>query len=106
MVRLAAYVGLAICLLSGAAMAGQASARFKVGITIGAVGNPSTGAIGSERVYTWGAAAVSVKQAGFDNLQRVAKSDTLYWFEAERAGSTFRVAVSISSGEIVKVIPA
>jgi hypothetical protein len=102
MVRHAMFLGLALCLVPAGAMAGQASANFTVGISIGG----GSGQPRAVKTYTWGAAAVSVRQAGYDNPRRVAQSDTLYWFEAQRSGSTYRIGVSISSGEIVKVIPA
>ena len=89
--------------LAGPVLAGQASGSFSAGIVIGS-GQPTASAASS--TYTWGAAAISVERAGFGNPQRVAKSDTLYWFEAERDGALFRVGVSISSGQIVEVNPA
>ena len=99
MVRPAVLIGLALCLLPSAAAAGKASAQFKVGITIGGPERPI-------KTYTWGAATVTVKRAGYGNPKRIALSDGVYWFEADRGGSSFRIAVSIASGEIVEVIPA
>lgn len=82
-------------------MAGQASGNLRVGVTIGKVSSAE-----ATRTYTWGAAAVSVKQAGYGNVERVGKSDRLYWFTGTFSGGSFRIAVSIASGEAVEVIPA
>lgn len=103
MVRHAIISGFILCFLPCASLAGQTSANFSVGITIG--GGASRSPQSSVKTYTWGAAAVSVQNAGFDNPQRLKKSDTYYWFTAERDGGSFRVAVSISSGAVVQVIP-
>ena len=80
---------------------------FTAGIVIGGGGKASQRAASvNAATYTWGAAAISVTHAGFGNPRRGERSDTLYWFTAERGGNSYRVAVSISSGVIVKVIPA
>lgn len=108
MFRLAMFLGIAAGLVTSHAMAGQTSAGFTVGITIG--GKKVKPALQRQsapaRTYTWGAAAISLTRAGFANPRRAAASDTLYWFTAERSGGQYRIAVSIASGEIVKVIPA
>ncbi len=54
--------------------------------------------------YTWNAAAISVKRAGFKQPRRVEKSPTLYWFYAQKREADFRIAVSIASGRIVKIV--
>ena len=100
MVRRTMTIGLVLCLWPSAALAGKTSTTFSVGITIGG------GTHAPAKTYTWGAAAISVMEAGFKKAKPVAESGTLYWFEAERHGSTYRVAVSAASGEIVKIIPA
>ena len=104
----AAISGLVLALLAGSAQAGQTSAGFTAGIVIGGGGKAGRQMKqAATTTYTWGAAAISVKLAGFGNLQRIEKSDTLYWFTAKKGGgNSYRVAVSISSGVIVKVIPA
>jgi hypothetical protein len=89
-------------LMMTVAVAGQSSGSFKVGLTIGGAAQ----ATAPYSTYTWGAAAVSVTEAGFGNLQRAEKTNTLYWFTAQRDGSSFRIAVSITSGAVVEVIPA
>ncbi len=104
MVRLAMVSGVVLCLLSPATLAGQASASFQAGVTIGGGGNRAIPA--APKKYTWGAAVISVNRAGFDNPQRAERSDTLYWFKAERGGDSFRIAVSIFSGKVIKVVPA
>ena len=104
MVRLAMVSAAVLGLSQGAAWAGQASASFQVGITIG--GSRVIQAATPVKTYTRGAAAISVNRAGFDNPRIVEKSDTIYWFKARRGGSSFRIAVSIFSGAVVKVIPA
>jgi hypothetical protein len=85
-------------------MAGQASALFQAGITIGNGGGRN--AARPFKTYTWGAALISLNRAGFKHPTRVEKSDTLYWFKAKRGGNSFRIAVSISSGAIMRVVPA
>ena len=105
MVRLAMVAGF-VCLLTGPATAGQASAGFTAGITIGDAGTRATQTIVRAKRYTWGAASISVSRAGFDEPQRMEKSGALYWFKARRGAAAFRIAVSVSSGQVVKVIPA
>ncbi|MBC8038533.1 MAG: hypothetical protein H7X89_15080 [Rhizobiales bacterium] len=105
MVRFAMVSGVILCLLPSPTLAGQASASFQAGITIGGNGSRSTVAAPVKR-YTWGAAGISVNRAGFNDPRRIERSDTLYWFKAKRGGDSFRIAVSISSGAIVKVMPA
>ena len=87
-------------------MAGQTSASFNVGITIGGGTRTPVKSAKRLRLYTWNAAAISVQQAGFDNPVRMTRTDSLYWFGAERGGSRFRIAVSVTSGAVVRVIPA
>jgi hypothetical protein len=93
-----------ISLSPAMALAGQASASFQVGIIIGG-GNHSARPAQPTKTYTWGAAVISLNRAGFDAAQRVEKSDTLYWFTAKRDGYSFRVAVSITSGKVMRVLP-
>ena len=109
MLRLAVFLGLAAGLAAGHALASEASTSFGVGITI--TGNadrtPSMVAPASSRwrQYTWGAAEVSLLRAGYSRPLRGRSTGKLYWFLAERGGTRFRVAVSMTSGEIVKVMP-
>jgi hypothetical protein len=107
MVRVAMVSAVLLGLSPYAALAGQASASFQVGIVIGGgEGRSIQRAAASANTYTWGAALISVNRAGFDAPQRVEKSDTLYWFTAKRDGASFRIAVSISSGKVMRVLPA
>jgi hypothetical protein len=108
MVRLVAVSLTFLSLLTVAAEAGTASARFSVGITITGSGTSQRAASAPVPAitYTWGAAAISARHAGFAKLQRVERSGTLYWFAAEKDGALYRIAISIHSGAIVKVIPA
>ena len=106
MARSGLLLGLILGLLPSLAMAGTTSSKFSVGITIGEGGNAAKQAAVPATTYTWGAAAISVKRAGFENLRQVERSETLYWFAGERAGGSYRIAISIVSGEVVKVIPA
>ncbi len=57
-----------------------------------------------ETIYTWNAAAISLKRAGFKESRRMEKQLSLYWFEAKREKTSFRIAVSMASGKIVKVV--
>jgi len=105
MVRLAMVSAAILSLFPLAALAGQSSASFQAGITIGGGGSRTIQAAIPVKSYTWGAALISVNRAGFGKPQRLEKSDTLYWFKAKRGGNIFRVAVSISSGKIIQVLP-
>ncbi len=104
MVRPGVLAAIFMGLSSANALAGQASATFQVGITIGG-GPRSVQAAAPVKTYTWGAALISVNRAGFGEPQRLEKSDTLYWFRAKRKGGTFRVAVSVASGKVIKILP-
>ena len=103
MVRAVPYFCVALLLMAEVAEAGQNSASFNVGLTIG----PRTTSLrASPSTYTWGAAEISVKSAGFGNLQRVDKQASLYWFAGTRNGASFRISVSSLSGHIVEILPA
>ena len=104
MARFAVVSGVILCLLPQAAMAGQASASFQVGIRIGKAEGRAVPLTAPVKSYTWGAAAISVTEAGFEPTQRMEKSAGLYWFEAKRGLANFRIAVSIRSGEVVKIV--
>jgi hypothetical protein len=99
--RVVAISAVILHLMMTVATAGQSSAGFKVGLTIGGAARASV----PSTTYTWGAAAISVAEAGFDNLQRAEKTNSLYWFTGDRDGSSFRIAVSITSGAVIEVIP-
>jgi hypothetical protein len=104
-VRRAAFSVIVFGLLLSAAEAGQTSGSFQVGVTIGGPQKRTTATAAVPTTYTWGAAAISVTQAGFEKPVRIERSDTLYWFAARRSGESYRIAVSVFTGEIVKVIP-
>ncbi len=106
MVRRAALLMVVCGVMSSTAGGAQVSSSFQVGITIGGAKQKAMIAPSKAKTYTWGAAAVSLKLAGFEAPRRMERSDTLYWFIAKKGGGRFRVAVSITSGAIVKVIPA
>ena len=84
-------------------LAGQSSSSFRVGLTIGQPG-AWTPTFRDHRTYTWNAAAISVRRAGFHGVIHVNSSGGIYWFEAEREGRRYRVAVSASTGGILKVV--
>ncbi len=104
--------------LTQTAQAAQTSSGLGVGLTIGAssyTGNRSTRRLvvpahvtKTEPAwsYTWNAAAISVKGAGFKQPRRIEKARAVYWFQAMREGANFRIAVSIASGKVVKIIRA
>jgi hypothetical protein len=113
MVRALLAAGIVMSLLAAPVSAGQTSASFHVGITI----LPPGAKVASQRPakaarpkvvrsYTWGAAAVSVSRAGFGAARRANREGSVYWFVAQRGSERFRVAVSVTSGAIVKVISA
>lgn len=96
-----------LLLAVGEAHAGQASSSFSVGIRIGPSEDGSLPqAQTTAMTYTRGAAAISVRRAGFDAPVATGRSKDLYWFTATRGGERFRVAVSIFSGQIVRVLPS
>lgn len=102
LIRIAAGVLVCLGLFTGMADAGQSSATFSVGITIGRPGlvKPPK----SVKIYTWNAAAISVREAGFESGFRLAADANHYWFMAKRDGQHYRVAVSKTTGAIVKVL--
>ena len=104
MFRRAVFCAALLGLIATEVQAGKSSASFTAGIVIG--GQNGRKFRKPAATYTWGAAAISLLRAGFENPARMSKSGTLYWFEASRGGTDFRIAVSIASGKIIKVIPA
>lgn len=105
MLRIAIVVG-CLSVLAAPAVA-QSSASFGVGITIGKPAKTAKSATGASKLsFTWGAAAISVSEAGFRYIKRQARQGGLYWFTARRGENRFRIAVSARSGAIVEVIPA
>ena len=115
--RLAVAWAAVCCFLPQMAGAAQVSSSMGVGLTI-----ELSSAGGGERstrrqsvfglvtkdvpktFYTWNAAAISVKRAGFKEPRRVKKRLSLCWFEAKRQKASFQIAVSMASGKIVKVV--
>ena len=107
-----------LSLLPQGAGAGQVTAGMSVGLTIApsAVGEKAGARqlvvpafvtrIAPANSYTWNAAAISVKSAGFSLPRRVRRSPDLYWFSAKQGSESFRIAVSILSGRVMKVIRA
>lgn len=89
------------------AEAGQSSSSFRVGLTIGGA-RVKSGRMPMKRLksYTWNAAAISVRHAGFQGVVRVKTSSGVYWFEAEREGRRYRIAVSARNGGILRVFVA
>jgi hypothetical protein len=104
-VRLAIICSIVLCLVPVVTTSSRANGSFQVGVTIGGAGTATVKQRVVERTYTWGAAALSAIQAGYSNPQPLGRSQTVYWFIAERGETHLRVGVSISSGEIVDVIP-
>lgn len=115
--RIALVLGL-MAGVGSTAWAGQSSASFHVGITIlpqqqalsvrkaRLSTNPFLRSLVRPVHYTWGAASVSLAQAGFTGLVRDGQVEFVYFFRARRGGEWFRVAVSASTGGILKVWPA
>jgi hypothetical protein len=106
MLRRGLTSGLVLWLSAAAATAAQVSASFTVGVVIGGKAGHRPQRIAPRKTYTWGAAEISVRRAGFASPQRTGKSDLIYWFTAEKAGASYRIAVAIDSGRIVEVVPA
>ena len=91
-------------LFAGCAGAGQSSASFTVGVTIIEPGSRAVHPAARPAVnLTWNAAAISVRKAGYLRPARLVAADGLYWFEAERGGRRYRIAVSVASGGIEKI---
>ena len=103
MARLPVVAGIILCLLQAEGLAGTARGAFTVGIVIG---QARAAPVKSKLRYTWGAAAISLRRAGYENPRRIAAAGDVYWFEARRAGARFRVAVWIATGRIAAVRPA
>ncbi len=110
MLRPALVIGVVLLSASSWAIpaeAGQASSSFSVGITIGGARAPARPQPSAQALkYTWNAAAISVRRAGFEAVERLEAGAGVYWFRAERQGRRYRVAVSVTSGEIVTVTAA
>ena len=106
MVRTILFAALSAGLIAGhcaVAEAGQAASSFSVGIRIGgAVKSRPTAAC--DKTYTWGAAAISVQQAGYAAPDRAGRVGQVYWFTAARDGASYRISVSMCSGDIVDVV--
>jgi len=106
-----------LCVLPQAAVAAQVSSSMGVGLII-EPSNISSDDRSVRRLFvstvvtraapaishTWNAAAISVKRAGFTHPRRLERIVALYWFEAKRREASFRIAVSIASGKIVKIV--
>jgi hypothetical protein len=106
MVRYGLAGVLFLVLCATATWAGQASATFTVGITIGGKAGHRPQEAVHRKIYTWGAAEITLRRAGFTDLQHAQQSSSLYWFMASKAGASYRVSVSIDSGQIIEIIPA
>jgi hypothetical protein len=89
------------------AKAEQAKANFTVGLVIG---KPRVRAlppaVAPRKSYTWNAAAISVRLAGFRRPVRLKSGGGIYWFVAEREGRRYRVGVSVSTGAVLKITRA
>jgi hypothetical protein len=103
--RLSGVVAVVWGLFALPAEAGQASATFRVGITIG---NPDRSQAGKPviKTYTWNAAAISVTKAGYQNPERLEAEPGVYWFVARKDGQRYRIGVSKTTGRIVEVTSA
>lgn len=86
------------------AEASSVGATVKVSLIIGATKLLQKGrsfATGSR--LTWGAAEISVLNAGYVVKQRLVSSDDTYWFNAANLTQIVKIGVSKWSGEIVSV---
>lgn len=61
--------------------------------------------LGSSR-FTWGAAEVSLMNAGYAKPKRVAVVNDVYWFNAINCGKPMTIGVAMSSGDIVHTYQA
>lgn len=124
MVRSVVLFGLLALMLASPGEAGQASAGFTVGVTINGAGKSAMrlkkrkvqtepagvvwteGAAPLRKTYTWRAAAISVWRAGYFYPEYGHRMGEIYWFTAYRAGTIYHVAVSVRTGQVLKVISA
>jgi hypothetical protein len=103
--RIAILAGLTMGFIAGPVVAEEGQASFSVGVTIGKKAKPPRSATATLK-YTWGAAAISVSDAGYTDIARQDEGDGVYWFTARKGESLYRIAVSARSGAIVEVTPA
>jgi hypothetical protein len=85
---------------SGKACSADSSTSFHIGVMIG--GTAGFNQRKSSK-FTWYAAETSVVQSGFENIERVNKSEEFYWFKCNRNGEELIISVSIGTGEIVNI---
>jgi hypothetical protein len=90
------------------ARATTVSSQFGVGIVIGAVKTPLAPSTQRETRlrYTPGAAAITLRRAGFSSLELVARSKPYYVFKAVRASAEYSVKVSAFTGTIIAIATA
>lgn len=97
----------ALVVLTSPLGAAGRSAGFSVGIHIdgkhGAI-HRHHGRSRAEKKYTWSAAAISVVRAKYRHIARIELADDTYWFETRRGGASYRVGVSMRTGDIVDVM--
>jgi|GEM_PF-7003459 len=97
-------------LIASPALAGQTGANFHVGMRIVSAQPAAAKAQAKSQAfikrYTSGAAAVSVRRAGFGMLSSAQQVGAVYWFTASRSGVLYRIAVSVRDGTVVRIDPA
>jgi hypothetical protein len=86
--------------ISRASQAAETSASFRVGVMIG---GPVVSSHRGQSKFTWYAAEITMAKSGFENIERLQKSDEVYEFSCNRSGELLHVSVSIATGEIVDV---
>jgi hypothetical protein len=98
------FIVVPLLALAAPAGAGQSSGTLTAGVIITGKARARPGVPAQARLrYTWNAAAISVTRAGYGDVQRLSATGELYWFEARREGRRFRVAVSVRTGEIIRI---
>lgn len=92
---------------SGQSFAGTNAALVRVSLAIGSSADTFTPErnIGSSH-YTWGAAEVSLLNAGYAKPKRVAVVEEVYWFNVTNRGKPMTIGVAMNSGDIVRTYQA
>jgi hypothetical protein len=103
----AALLSLGSLLFSVPSFAGTNAALFRVSLAIVSNADRPTPQrdVGSSH-YTWGAAEVSLMNAGYAKPKRVEVVNEVYWFNTVNFGKPITIGVAMNSGEIVHAYQA
>jgi hypothetical protein len=103
----AVFLSLGCSLFSGPTIAGTNAALFRVSLVVtNNADRPAPQRNVGLSHYTWGAAEVSLMNAGFAKPKRVAIVDEVYWFNTVNSGKLTTIGVAMNSGDIVRTYQA